>query len=243
MTVVAALGDGFTCGQGVGVRVAPSATWVAVLADALPGSRLLRLAVPGARVADVRHRQVGVLPDHVDVTTLLVGLNDVARRGWDAAAVAADLLAVVAELRSRADDVLLGRLHDAAALLPLPAAVARVARHRIAVVNAAVDEAGSWSGVRVLDLARVPALRRPGGWSEDGIHPGLAGHLGLAAAAAGVLRSSGRLDVAPMPDVGVPRGPSFQARCRWAVRHALPYAAAHLLEIGTPVASAVWRRG
>ncbi|MFW3171285.1 SGNH/GDSL hydrolase family protein [Geodermatophilus sp. CPCC 206100] len=242
MTVVAALGDSFTCGEGVGVRVHPADTWVALLAAALPGGRLVRLAVPGARVADVRTAQVPRLPGGTDVATLLIGLNDVARSGFDAATVGADLLATVTELRGRAEDVLLARLHDAATLLPLPARVAQATRSRIAQVNAAVDEAARWPGVHVLDLRQVPALARPGGWALDRIHPSPAGHRGMAAAAIDVLRGAGRTPTRPIGQVVVPRGPSRRARARWALRHGLPYGIGHLREIGSPVASAVLGR-
>jgi lysophospholipase L1-like esterase len=198
--------------------------------------------VPGARVADVRSRQLPLVPDDADVATLLVGMNDVARSGFDAADVGADLLATVAALRSRADDVLLGRLHDAGALLPLPARVGQATRRRIEQVNAAVDEASRWPGVRVLDLRRVPALAKPGGWSVDRIHPSPAGHHGMAAAAIEVLRDAGRHPVTPIGEVVVPSGSSPKARGWWAVRHGLPYAAGHLREIGAPMASALLGR-
>ena len=242
MTVVVALGDSFTCGEGVGVRVDPEDTWVALLARALPAGRLVRLAVPGARVADVRCGQLPLVPGRADVATLLVGLNDVARSGFDAAAVGADLLDTVAALRSRADDVLLGRLHDAGALRRLPARVAQAARRRIGQVNAAVDEAARWPGVRVLDLGLVPALGRPGGWAVDRIHPSPAGHHGMAVAALEALRSAGRRPATPIGEAVVPRGSSRSARGWWAVRHGLPYAAGHLREIGGPLTSAVLRR-
>ena len=242
VTLVVVLGDSFTCGEGVGVRVDPEHTWVALLARALPAGRLVRLAVPGARVADVRSGQLPRVPGGADVATLLVGLNDVARSGFDPAAVGADLLHTVAALRSRADDVLLGRLHDAGALLPLPARVAQAARRRIEQVNAAVDEAAGWPGVRVLDLRSVPALGQPGGWSVDRIHPSPAGHRGMAAAALEALRGAGRRPATPIGEVVVPRGSSRHARGWWAVRHGLPYAAGHLREIGAPIASAVLRR-
>jgi lysophospholipase L1-like esterase len=242
VTVVVALGDSFTCGEGVGVRVQPEDTWVALLARALPAGRLVRLAVPGARVADVRTGQLPLVPGGADVATLLVGLNDVARSGFDAAAVGADLLETVAALRSRADDVLLGRLHDAGALLPLPARVAQATRRRIEGVNAAVDEAARWSGVRVLDLRLVPVLARPGGWSVDRVHPSPAGHQGMAAAAIEALRAAGRQPGRPIVEVVEPRGSSWSARGWWAVRHGLPYAACHVWEIGGPIASAVLRR-
>lgn len=242
MTVVVALGDSFTCGEGVGVRVDPEHTWVAVLTRALPAGRLVRLAVPGARVGHVRVGQLPLVPHGADVATLLIGLNDVARAGFDAAAVRSDLIDTVAALRSRADDVLLARLHDPAALLPLPARVAQATRTRIEQVNAAVDEAAGCSGVRVLDLRSVPALGRPGGWAVDRIHPSSAGHHGMAAAALEALRGAGRHPATPIDEVVVPPGSSRHARGRWALRHGLPYAIGHLREIGAPIASAVFAR-
>lgn len=243
MTVVAALGDSFTCGEGVGVRVAPDATWVALLARALPDGRLLRLAVPGARVAGVRARQLPLLTGHVDVATLVIGLNDVARSGFDAAAVTADLRHVVSMLRDRAEEVVLGRLHDPSAVLPLPAGLARATRRRIEVLNAVVDEAARLPGVSILDLGAVPALAQPGGWSVDRIHPSAAGHGGMAAAAIDALRAGGRQRPSPLAVASVPPGPSRLDRCGWMFRHGLPYAAGHLREMGVPLASAVLGRG
>lgn len=243
MTVVVALGDSFTCGEGVGVRVDAEATWVGLLASALPGGRLVRLAVPGARTSDVRTRQLPRLPGHVDVATLVIGLNDVVRSGFDAATVAADLRHVVSALQNRAGAVLLGRLHDPAVLLPLPSRIARATRLRIAVLNAVVDEASALPGVAVLDLGAVPALAQPGGWSVDRIHPSAAGHRGMAATSVDLLRASGRGFLVPLAASPVPPGPTRLDRCGWMLRHGLPYAAGHLREMGAPLASAVLGRG
>ncbi|MGY1884956.1 GDSL-type esterase/lipase family protein [Blastococcus sp. SYSU DS0753] len=242
MTVVTALGDSFTCGEGVGVRVDPDATWVALLAGAFPDGRLVRLAEPGARVADVRDRQLPLVPGRVDVATVLVGLNDVGRSGFDAGRAAADLLTLVAALRERAGTVVVGRLHDAVSLLPLPARIAAACRLRLAAVNGAVDRAAALDGVHVVDLGAVPVLADPGGWSVDRIHPSPAGHRGMAMAAAEALRGAG-LPVGPIGEGETPRGASRRARAWWAARHGVPYAATHLGDIGRPLASAMLRRG
>lgn len=243
MTVVAALGDSFTCGEGVGVRVDPEATWTALLTGALPDGRLLALAVAGARISDVRARQLPRLIGRVDVATLVIGLNDVARSGFDPALVTAEMRQLVTALRDRADAVLLGRLHDPAALLPLPSRIARATRQRLEVVNAVVDEAARMPGVSVLDLGAVPALAQPGGWSVDRIHPSPAGHRGMAASAIDAFRAAGRQVPIPLPVPAVPPGPTRLGRCGWMVRHGLPYAAGHLRELGAPLASAVLGRG
>jgi len=242
MTVVAALGDSLICGEGVGVRIDPTMTWAGLVAGALPNGRLVRLASAGARARDVRLHQLPELPDQIDLVTLLVGLNDVARAGFDPAAVRADLLAVVAELRTRDVDVLLARLHDPAALLPLPSRVAGAARVRVAAVNAAVDTAASWPGVRVFDLALVPALSQPGGWSVDRVHPSAAGHQGIAAAALRGLLDGGCHHPTVLAEPVMPRGPTPLARGWWMLRHGLPYAANHLRDLGGPVAASVLHR-
>jgi lysophospholipase L1-like esterase len=242
VTVVAALGDSFTCGEGVGVRIDPDDTWAALLAMALPEGRLVRLAQPGARIADVHDRQVPFVPDDVGVITLLVGLNDAARAGFRPATVSAQLLDLVAALHGRADIVLLGRLHDPAALLPLPPRIADATRQRLATLNDAIDTAAGWPGVRVLDLARVPVLGQRGGWSVDRIHPSTAGHQGMAAAALTLLIQEGWPVPRPVEPGPVPPGPSRRASGWWAVRHGLPYATGHLRELGAPLVSAVLHR-
>jgi hypothetical protein len=73
------------------------------------------------------------------------------------------------------------RLHDPGKMLPLPKGLASVVRQRVAAVNQIVDEAHTWPGVMLLDLASIPALQRPGGWSTDRIHPSRAGRQAIAA--------------------------------------------------------------
>lgn len=241
MTVVVALGDSLTCGEGVGVQVAPEATWPALLAAAAPGGRLVRLAEPGARVRDVRDHQ---LPQakRPDIVTLLAGLNDIARSGFDAAKLRDDLLWMLRRLTSQGAEVLLGRLHDPAELLPLPTMLAGVVRRRIDAVNAAVDEGAGLPSVHVLDLAEVPALHQPGGWSTDRIHPSLAGHQAIAAAAGRALRHRDGRFTALLPEPQVPTGPTVRARAWWAVRYGMPYVAGHVSDFGPPVLSALAHR-
>ncbi|MGY1747758.1 GDSL-type esterase/lipase family protein [Modestobacter sp. SYSU DS0511] len=241
MTLVAALGDSLSCGEGVGLRIEAERTWVGLVSAALPGARLVPLATAGARVADVRDRQLPRVPGELDLATVLVGLNDVARSGFVPDAVGGGLLDVVTALRARRAEVLVGRLHDPAAVLRLPGPVARAVRQRVAVVNAAVDAAAELPGVHVVDLGAVPALAGAPGWAADRVHPSRAGHRGLAAAATEVLRAAGWV---PEPVTGPPpgRGPTTGEQAWWALRHGLPYAVGHARELGGPVASAVLRR-
>lgn len=241
MTSVVALGDSFTCGQGVGLRVAPSQTWVALLTDSLPKGHLVSLATPGARVRDVLLRQLGHVGE-ARLASLLIGLNDVARSGFTPPQVREDLLEAVQALTGSGAEVLLGRLHDPTEMLWLPAGLVRAVQRRVGVVNAAIDEAGRSPGVHLLDLADAPVLGTPSGWAVDRVHPSILGHRGIAAAAARLLAAAG-WQVAPLPDPERSRGPSRTARSWWTLRYGMPYAAGNLAQFGPPVLSGLLRRG
>lgn len=226
MTVLQSLGDSFSCGEGVGVRVPVEQTWAGRLAAALDRPHL-PLATAGARVCDVVD---GQLPHAraAAVTTLLVGLNDVARTGFDARQVRSGMHRCVQALSGCSDRIVLGRLQDPSRMLWLPAPLRGLARSRVAAVNATVDELADWPRVAVLDLEAVPQLRRPGAWAVDRVHPSRAGHAALAAAAAALLG----VTVAPVP---LPRAPGLLARAHWTARHGAPYVAGQLL--GAVIAS------
>lgn len=228
------LGDSLSCGEGVGLRVPLERTWPALLSGGL-GVPLVPLAAPGARTADVRARQ---LPQALALrprwATLLVGLNDAARAGWDPVRVADDLGAVVRAMTAAGTVVVLGRLHDPAPGLPLPPRLRALLSGRVATLCRAVD-ALRGDGVLVLDLRRVTDLERRGAWSVDRVHPSPAGHAAVAAAAGQVLRASGT-PVGRTCQVTVPPGPGAVAEAAWGVRHGLPWLAGHLREVALPAA-------
>ena len=125
MSTLVAVGDSFSCGVGVGVTVAPQRTWVGLLGAALGMDVDLR-AAPGRSTAEVLHEQVcDVTARPGAVASVLVGLNDVLRSGFEPATTGRDLDAVVGRLCAAHDAVLVLRLHDAVARSPLPAATRR----------------------------------------------------------------------------------------------------------------------
>ena len=240
MSVIVALGDSLTCGRGVGVQVRTEETWVSLIAAGAPGGRLVQLAEPGARIRDVCVRQLPRVPA-ADVVTMLAGLNDIARAGFDAAQLREDMLTLLRQLTGRGTPVLIVRLHDPVEMLRLPKWLGAVVRQRVAAVNQAVDDARSWPGVMSLDLASIPALRLPGSWSTDRIHPSRAGHQAVAASAAAVLIEHGHC-WRPLPQPEVPAGASVGATAWWALRYGMPYLASHVTEFGPPLLSAVATR-
>jgi len=238
ITRVVSLGDSFSCGEGVGVRVALRRTWVGLLADGLAGGCLRPLAAPGSVVSDVRVRQLPLaLAAAPGLATLLVGLNDVIRAGFNVARVRADLRHVVGELRAGGAAVLVARLHDPSALLPVPRSLRRAVRARIAVINDAIDTAARDDpGVHVLDLAAVPALCGRAAWAVDRLHPSPLGHFAMATAALELLDRVGF--AATPPVVAAPEAALVGSgdEVRWLVRHGLPWFAAHSRQVVLPAA-------
>ncbi|GAC1444846.1 MAG: SGNH/GDSL hydrolase family protein [Mycobacteriales bacterium] len=242
MRGLVALGDSFSCGEGVGVRTRPDRTWSARLATAI-GADYHALAVAGARVRDVRARQLPVaIASGAGYASLLVGLNDVIRADFRPAQVDEDVRFVVRTLSQSGIVVLLCRLHDPLTQLRGQRALAAVREplgRRLRVVNDAVDQAASEnSGVLVLDLAGVAPLRERECWAVDRLHPADRGHEALAAAG---LRALGRGHEAPVCEAGTTVGALTELR--WLVQHALPWTATHVGRVVLPAARMMFAGG
>jgi len=239
---IASLGDSTSCGEGVGLRVPSGSTWPARLAAACPGSELIPLAAPGSRLRDLCTGQLeAALSADADVFTVLIGLNDVSRAGFERRTFAADLAEVVVALRSTGGLVLLGRLHDVTAVLPLPPGLRDAVRARTAQVNEAVD-ACAGDRVHLMDLTAVAGLRMRRAWEVDRLHPNVAGHALIAQAAARVLRQAG-CRVGPVRQPRLPDAPGPAKEAWWLLRHGLPWFGSHLPQVVLPAVGATLRRG
>lgn len=236
MTVrLVALGDSTSCGEGVGLRVPVELTWPVRLADAA-GAQLLSLAVPGARLRDVRAVQLGrAVAAGPDVVTLLVGLNDVSRGGFDRTSFSAGLAATVRELRTTGALVVVARLPEPPLVSRLPAALRDAVRSSIGAVNAAAD-ACAGERVHVLDLAGLRGLHQRSAWDVDRVHPGIAGHALIAEAAGSVLAAAGFPVRRPRP-VRLPPVPARRREAWWLLRHGLPWLARHWPQVVLPAAA------
>jgi lysophospholipase L1-like esterase len=218
-----ALGDSISCGEGVGISVDPPDTWVGLLSRAMDAD-LEVLAVPGVRSGEVREAQLpSAVATPATLATVLVGLNDMVGTPFDSALVYENVCAIVTGLRATGTPVMVSRLHDPTAQLPTPRWVRRRLLERIDVINAAVDSTRG-PGVMVLDLARIPGLQTRAGWALDRVHPGVAGHRAMAAAAVALLLEHG-FEVRPSRPVPMPRAHSRFAELRWFARHGAPYLA------------------
>lgn len=241
MTRLVALGDSISCGEGVGLRLPMEATWLGRLVAAVPGGELMALARAGAQLSDVRRDQLpAAVGARADVVTVLIGLNDVSRSGFDPVRFRNELGSVVEALLATPAIVLLGRLHDPTLALPLPRALRSAVRERVAAVNAAVD---AWEHPRLrrLDLSALQPLRDRRMWDVDRLHPNPAGHAVIAAAAAHVLRHAG-IAVGPVHLPPPPAAPGALRETAWALRHGLPWLASHVPQVVVPAVAATARR-
>lgn len=239
MTRIVALGDSFVSGEGVGIRVAPESVWSALVAAAVPGAVYTSYATSGARVHDVLEHQLPRVGSTA-FATVAVGLNDIARAGWDGARVQRDFIAIARGLSEVSATVLLVRMHDPLRVLRVPPPLRGLARRRLTILNAAVDEAASLPHVEVLDLGQIEALRNMTGWAVDHVHPNPTGHAAIARGAATILRSAGHR-VGP---IALPHLPPTTRRQRavWLTGHGLPYMAKNLGTFGKPALQGILRR-
>lgn len=239
MSVLAALGDSVSSGEGVGITIRPDQTWPALLAKAT-GRLLHNQAAAGAKVRDVRRRQLPDTPN-CEVATVLVGLNDVCRGGFDADNWGEELDAIISGLHWRADQILLARLPDPARFLWVPKRVRAVARARLDAANHAIDKVGAASPrVTVLDLGTVHGLQVRCGWAVDRVHPSVYGHLAIAAAAAELL---GAGPTAPLRTTALPGGSGTARHAWWLVRHGAPYLLRNGHTFARPIAEGIRRAG
>ena len=239
-TRIVALGDSTSCGEGVGLHIPSGAIWPARLAAAIPGGELVPLARAGARLRDVRRCQLtAALDAGPDVVTLLIGLNDVSRAGFDAERFRAELTQVTGALRGTGALVVLGRLYDPTFVLPLPPALRTSVLDKVHAVNRAVGDCLD-ERVRLLDLPALAALRMRRMWDIDRVHPNAAGHALMAAAAARVLRAAG-IAVGPVRQPPMPPAPGSVREAAWLVRHGLPWALTHLPQVVAPAVTATVR--
>lgn len=232
MTRIVALGDSLSCGEGVGIHTHPHETWVGLLTGLIPGATLHQFAVAGARVDDVRDRQLPIaVACRPDLATVLVGLNDIVEAGFRADTFRRSLDTIVRALTADGATVLLGTLHDPTALRPLPAPllIRRQVASRVEGVNDAVRDIAARTrdsgSVRVVDVTAIEALRALGAWHVDRVHPAPAGHRLIAAAAVQALAGTAHAPVGRLSTTAVPDPPGRLCRGRWLVAHGVPWLA------------------
>jgi len=183
-----ALGDSQTEGLNDGDELSGYRGWADRLAEHLaavsPEVTYANLAVRGKRARDVRAEQLGpALALRPDLATVMAGMNDLVRPGFDAAAVTAELEAMFAALTGAGTRVLTFTFPDITRLIP----VARRLRPRLVDFNDRIRAAAARHDVVVMDAFAHPLSVDPRLWSADRIHATALGHTLIAAFAAEAL--------------------------------------------------------
>jgi len=216
MTTFTALGDSITLGIGDPVR--PRRTgpdgcalpgeserrawrgWAALLAEGLTDAELHILATSGACASQIEGEQLpralGLRPD---IASVIFGINDLLRPGFDPERIERSAAHTVGALRAAGAEVLTMRLPDAGRMLGLPAALARPLARRTQLVNAVLDGVAARFSTLHFDAAATPAAYDKQMWAVDRLHPNERGHRMIARSFHALLATAGH-DLGPAPD-------------------------------------------
>jgi lysophospholipase L1-like esterase len=230
MTTFTALGDSITLGIGDPVRrtepdgrLVPTAGegrawrgWAALLADGLTDPELHILAASGACASQIEGEQLpralGLRPD---IASVIFGINDTLRPGFDPEAIERSAAHTVGALRAAGAEVLTMRLPDAGRMLGLPVALARPLARRTQLVNAALDAVAARFGTLHFDAAATPETYDKQMWAVDRLHPNERGHRMMARSFHALLAAAGH-DLGPAPDAEPANAPpSRMAEFGW----------------------------
>ena len=202
MTTFAALGDSITLGIGdpAGRDGRAWRGWAALLAAGLTEPDLHILAASGACAADIEREQLPrALALRPDIASVIFGINDTLRPGFDPELIESAAAHTVGALRASGAQVLTMRLPDAGWMLRLPGALARPLGRRTQQVNAVMDAVSARFGTLHFDAAGTPETYDRQMWAVDRLHPNERGHRLIARSFHGLLAAAGH-QLGPVPD-------------------------------------------
>lgn len=222
-----ALGDSQTEGLGDHDGAGGHRGWADRLAEHLarvdPGVRYANLAVRGRLAAQVRDEQLpAALELRPDLATVMAGMNDLIRPGFDAAEVAAALEETFAALTAAGARVVSVTFPDLGAITPL----ARPLVPRVLDLNARIEKAAARHGVALIDTFPLAFVADARMWSSDRLHASPVGHARFAAAFAHALGLPGWDDawMTPLPTLPAPAAwRAVAAEVRWLATFGGPW--------------------
>jgi lysophospholipase L1-like esterase len=190
--------------------------WAHYLAAGLAGPELHNLAVRGAQAKQVERDQLpAALALRPDIASVVVGINDTLRAGFDPVRTGQATARTVAALTASGATVLTMRLPDPAQMFGLPTGLARPLTRRMRAVNAELDKIAAHYGTLHWDAASDAETYDRRNWSVDRLHPNERGHRLIAG------RFWDQLAAAGHPVTGRPapepagRGPSRRDDLVW----------------------------
>jgi lysophospholipase L1-like esterase len=198
------------------------------IAESQGGLLYANLAVRGLSTRQIKERQlVPALAMRPDLVTLFSGTNDVVRRRFDAAGVAADVFEMHRALIGQGAVLLTFTLPDLTPVMP----AARWIRPRVELLNRTLREVSARTGAIIVDVAGHSVASDPRLWCDDRLHANAVGHARIAAALAEALGLPGTDASWSHPLPSSPPSPftaRLAAEVRWARRHLLPWIWRHL---------------
>lgn len=203
MTRIVTLGDSITIGMGDPAPEDPEGVWrgwARLLAAGLPDPELHNLAVLGAQAKHVERDQLpAALALKPDIATVVVGINDTLRAGFNPERTGQSVARTVAALRASGAQVLTMRLPDPARMFGLPEALARPLSRRMRGVNSELDRIAAHFGTLHWDASSDPETYDRHNWSVDRLHPNERGHRLIACRLWDRLEEAG-FELAQRPD-------------------------------------------
>jgi lysophospholipase L1-like esterase len=187
-----AVGDSQTEGLNDGDQKTGYRGWADRLAELLaaqePQFRYANLAVRGRLTAQIRAEQTSAaLALEPDLVTVMAGMNDLVRPGFDAPVVATELETMLAAFAASGARVVTFTFPDVAQIVPL----ARHLRPRVLDFNERIRTAAHRHGALLVDTFPYPVTTDPRLWSADRVHATPLGHARIAAAVADALAVPG----------------------------------------------------
>jgi lysophospholipase L1-like esterase len=177
MTTIVTLGDSITLGMGDPAPGGGWRGWTKLLADGLIDPELHNFAVLGAQAKHVERDQLpAALELKPDIASVVVGINDTLRAGFDPIRTGQSVARTVAALRASGATVLTMRLPDPARMFGLPDSLARPFAGRMLAVNTELDRVAARYGTLHWDAAGDPGTYDRLNWSVDRLHPNERGH-------------------------------------------------------------------
>ncbi|WP_431923719.1 SGNH/GDSL hydrolase family protein [Nonomuraea jabiensis] len=227
-----AIGDSQTEGLGDGDDVTGHRGWADRLAEHLaaanPDLLYANLAVRGRQAAEIRAEQLpAALALRPDLVTVMAGMNDIIRPGFDAARVAGIVEDMIVRLTAEGVHVVTMTFPDIARIAPM----ARPLRPRLIDFNARVRVAAARPGVTLVDTFPLD-FTDARMWSADRLHASPAGHTRFAAAVAHALGMPGSDEtwMAPLTPLAAPGAlRAASAEVRWLATFAGPWIGRRLL--------------
>ncbi|MGJ6967920.1 SGNH/GDSL hydrolase family protein [Streptosporangium sp. G11] len=222
-----ALGDSQTEGLGDGDELNGHRGWADRLAEHLaganPGLLYANLAVRGRLAGQIRAEQLAAaLALRPDLATVMAGMNDIIRPGFDAALVAGVLEEMFAALTESGAHVVTITFPDIGKIAPM----ARPLRPRVLDFNARIRDAAARHGVTLVDTFAMEFVTDARMWGVDRLHASPTGHARIAAAMAHSLGLPGSDDTWALPFPPVPAPGAWRvaaAEMRWLATFAGPW--------------------